>query len=67
MRFCKGVLLRKYPGAELFKGPVRMTILVYMPIPKSTSKKKRKAMLVGKIRPTKNLIGIMLARLLPMR
>lgn len=51
--FVKGCYCEKYPGAELFKGPVRMTILVYMPIPKSTSKKKRKAMLVGKIRPTK--------------
>jgi Holliday junction resolvase RusA-like endonuclease len=33
--------------------PLAMTLMVYQPIPKSVSKKKKQEMLDGKIRPTK--------------
>jgi len=36
-----------------FKGPLKIDITAYFPIPASISKKKREEMLSGKIRPTK--------------
>lgn len=40
-------------GRKLFEGPVRLTLLIDFDVPKSWSKKKRKAALAGTIRPTK--------------
>lgn len=43
----------KYPRFEMTKAPVRVTIIAYFDIPKSTSKKKTEQMLNNEIRPTK--------------
>jgi len=40
-------------GQTMLEGEVKATIKAYFGIPKSTSKKKRKSMLNGEIRPTK--------------
>ena len=37
---------------QLLDGPLIVEIIAYFPIPKSTSKQKRKDMLAGRIRPT---------------
>lgn len=42
-----------HPGFETILSSVRLTILAYFEIPKSTSKKKREQMLRNEIRPTK--------------
>lgn len=39
-------------GRPLFTGPLSLTVMAYMPVPKSWSKKDRDAALSGKIRPT---------------
>lgn len=39
-------------GWKLIEGPIRAEIEVFMPIPKSDSKKKREQKLSGQIRPT---------------
>ncbi len=49
----KEIYWNKYPTEKLLEGPVRATITAYMPIPKSTSKKKKALMLERKILPTK--------------
>lgn len=51
--FVKGCYCENYSDTKPIAGSVAMEIEAYMPIPKSTSKKKKKAMLAGKIRPTK--------------
>jgi len=43
----------KYPDASPIETAVVLTATAYMSIPKSTSKKRRAAMLAGEIRPTK--------------
>lgn len=43
----------KYPDALPIETAVVLTATAYMSIPKSTSKKRRAAMLAGEIRPTK--------------
>lgn len=48
----KQCYLVKY-GQTMLEGEVKATIKAYFGIPKSTSKKKRKSMLNGEIRPTK--------------
>lgn len=40
-------------GKELITGPVELKLQVFLPIPKSWSKKKRAAAILGKIVPTK--------------
>lgn len=42
---------RKPGGWVPYEGIVKMTTVIYFPIPKSASKKKREQMLVGEIRP----------------
>ena len=49
--FIKQVYINKYGQCKL-NGAIRQTIIAYYPIPKSTSKKKKKLMLEGKIYPT---------------
>lgn len=48
----KYLYIEKY-GDKVLEGPIRAIITAYMFIPKSTSKKRRKKMLEGKILPTK--------------
>jgi Holliday junction resolvase RusA-like endonuclease len=40
-------------GCDIIKGPVKLTVTCFMPIPKSTSKKKKAQMLRGEIKHTK--------------
>lgn len=47
------IFAAKYPGFVPLKGGVRLGIIEYRPIPKSTSKKKRALMLEHKIVPLK--------------
>ncbi len=52
-KFVKQIFEDTYKNHELITGPVRMHIIAYFRIPKSTSKVKRSAMQSGDIRPTK--------------
>lgn len=49
----KEIYWNKYSTEKPLEGPVKATITAYMPIPKSTSKKKKALMLERKILPTK--------------
>lgn len=57
--------LREYPNFKPIENRVKVTIIAYFEIPKSTSKKKEEGMLNGNISPTKkpdidNIIKIVL-------
>lgn len=45
-------LIREMYKGQMVTDPVRCDCLFYIPIPKSVSKKKRKKMIEGEIRPT---------------
>lgn len=54
-----------YPHFKMLQGRVKVTIIAYFDVPKSTSKKKEKEMLEGNISPTKkpdidNIVKIIL-------
>lgn len=51
--FVKQIYFVEHRDKKPLEGPVRMKIRAYLSIPKSTSKKKREAMMRGEIRPTK--------------
>lgn len=42
-----------YPGHAPWQGPIRMTIMAYLTIPRSKSKKQQAAMAAGELLPTK--------------
>lgn len=55
----------KYHRNEILKGRIKVTIVAYFAVPKSTSKKDRENMLLGNISPTKkpdidNIVKIVL-------
>ncbi len=55
----------KYPHFKIIEGRIKVTIIAYFDIPKSTSKKKEAEMLQGNISPTKkpdidNIVKIIL-------
>ena len=45
-------------GDKKLEGPISATILMYLPIPKSASKKKQMKMLQGDIMPAKRIVDI---------
>lgn len=51
--FIKSLFVQKYPGHVPVEGPLELTVLVYLPIPKSASRRVHEDMATGKIRPTK--------------
>ena len=51
--YIKEMFAISYPDFVPLEGPLRMTIIAYMMIPKSTSKKRMKLMIDRVIRPTK--------------
>ena len=51
--YIKEMFVISYPDFALLEGPLRMTVIAYMMIPKSTSKKRTKLMIDRIIRPTK--------------
>jgi Holliday junction resolvase RusA-like endonuclease len=53
MAFIKALFVQKYPGLMPLEGPLEMDILVYFPIPKSASKKRRDDMLWQRELPAK--------------
>lgn len=44
---------REFPDAEPFDGPLMVSMVISLPVPKSESKKRRALMLEGRILPTK--------------
>lgn len=63
--FLRQWFIRKYPNFKQLESRVKVTIVAYFDIPKSTSKKKEDEMLIGKISPTKkpdidNIVKIIL-------
>lgn len=63
--FLRQWFIRKYPKFKPIETRVKVTIVAYFSIPKSTSKKKEAEMLVGNISPTKkpdadNIVKIVL-------
>lgn len=63
--FLRQWFIRKYPNFKQLESRVKVTIVAYFDIPKSTSKKKEDEMLTGKISPTKkpdidNIVKIIL-------
>lgn len=51
--FVRQWFVLKYPRFEITDEAVRVTIIAYLEIPKSTSKKRREQMIKNEIRPTK--------------
>lgn len=51
--FLRQWFIRKYPNFKTIEGRVKVSIVAYFDIPKSTSMKKKKEMLEGNISPTK--------------
>lgn len=50
--YIKTVYLQKYRRAIKMQGALSSVMIVFLPIPKSASKKKQEDMIAGKIRPT---------------
>jgi Holliday junction resolvase RusA-like endonuclease len=53
MAFIKALFVQKYPGFTPLDGPLEMEIVVFFPIPKSASKRRREDMFWQRELPTK--------------
>lgn len=63
--FLRHFFIREYPNFKTIESRVKVTIIAYFDVPKSTSKRKAEEMLQGNISPTKkpdadNIIKIVL-------